>query len=155
MGVIFKEMHSYFEDLNSGEHPEYPRQVLSLAEKSLSPILEAGLPNNLSHLIVATTCPDMLAPSLGQMITEKFHSEFSNCHTIDMVQGCAGGVSAMILGSQLAAYNNSSVLIVQADAAKKATSTTSKINKIFGNGSFACLISHEQSTKGMLHNKSL
>jgi len=148
-------MHSFFEFENGKELLEQPRQVLSLAEKSLSPFLESGeLPDHLSHMIITTTCPDMLAPSLGQMISEKFHDSFSNCHTIDIVQGCAGGVTAMILGSQLAEFNKSSVLIVQADAAKKSTSKSKKINRIFGNGSFACLISHDQSERGLLHFKS-
>jgi 3-oxoacyl-[acyl-carrier-protein] synthase III len=60
----------------------------------------------------------------------------------------------MILGSQLAALGKSSVLVVQADAAKKATSKSKEINKIFGNGSFACLISHDKSERGLLHYKS-
>ncbi len=155
MGVSMRAMHSYFEFENGKELLEEPRQVLSLAEKSLKPFFDLKeLPEHLSHLIITTTCPDMLAPSLGQMISEKFHSSFSNCHTIDIVQGCAGGVTAMILGSQLAELNKSSVLIVQADAARKATSRSKKINKIFGNGSFACLISHDQSERGLLHYKS-
>jgi hypothetical protein len=38
---------------------------------------------------------------------------------IDIVQGCTGGVSALILASQLCEWNKSNVLVVAADAAKK------------------------------------
>ena len=148
-------MNAYFEYLNGSDLPEQPKQVFSLAEKSLLPTIESGLPDPISHLIAATTCPDILAPSLGQLIIERFHSTLKNCHSIDIIQGCAGGVTSMILGSQLAELNKSSVLVVQADAAKKATSKTKRINKIFGNGSFACLISYKKdSTEGLLHSKS-
>ncbi len=147
-------MNAYFEYLNGNDLPEYPKQVFSLAERSLRPLIESGLPAYVSHLIAATTCPDSLAPSLGQLIVEKFNHSLKNCHSIDIVQGCAGGVTAMILGSQLAEINKSSVLVVHADAAKKATSKTKSINKIFGNGSFASLISYNDSTKGLLHSKS-
>lgn len=147
-------MNAYFEYLNGSDLPEHPKQVFSLAEKSLRPLLESGLPDHVSHLLAATTCPDSLAPSLGQLVIEKFNHSLKNCHSIDIVQGCAGGVTAMILGSQLAEINKSSVLIVQADAAKKATSKSKGINKIFGNGSFAGLISYKDSAKGLLHSKS-
>ena len=154
MGVLIGKMNAYFEYLNSNEMPEQTKQVFSLAERSLRPLISSGLPHHVSHLIAATTCPDSLAPSLGQLIIERFNHSLENCHSIDIVQGCAGGVTAMILGSQLAELNKSSVLVVQADAAKKATSKTKRIHKIFGNGSFACLISYNNSAKGLLHSKS-
>ena len=154
MGVIIEEMHAYYEYLDGGELPEQEGQVFSLAEKSLKPVIAAGLPGNLSHLIAATTCPDSLAPSLGQLVIEKFNSPLRNCQSIDIVQGCAGGVTALILASQLAEYKRSSVLVVEADAAKKATSITRSINKIFGNGSFAGLVRYRDTSKGLLHSKS-
>ena len=154
MGVFISKTEAYFE-FNHGEMTlEKPRQVLSLAERTVKSLLSDDMTKNFSHLIVSTTCPDMLSPSLGQMLNEKFHSAFSNSHTIDVVQGCAGGVTAMILASQLAELSGSNVMIVQADAAKKATSQTKSIHKIFGNGSFACIMSHGNSTKGLLHYKS-
>jgi len=154
MGVIIEEMHAYYEFLDGGELPEQRGQVFSLAEKSLKPVMDAGHPQYLSHLIAATTCPDSLAPSLGQLIIEKFNGSLRNCHSIDIVQGCAGGVSSLILASQLAELKKSSVLVVQADAAKKATSKTRGINKIFGNGSYAALIRYQDTSKGLLHSKS-
>ncbi len=154
MGTIISNIEAYFEYNNGKELTEKPKQVLSLAEKSFasSGIIKGS--RNISHLIVATSCPDMVAPSLGQMLNEKYNSIFSNCHTIDIVQGCAGGVTAMILASQLAELNKSSVMVIQADAAKKATSKSKRINKNFGNGSFSCLISYSDNGEGMLHYKS-
>lgn len=154
MGIHISETQAYFE-FNRGKNTvESPRQVLLLAEQSLNPLLSSQTNNKFSHLIIATTCPDMLAPSLGQMLTEKFSSTFAGTHTIDVVQGCAGGVSALILGSQLATFNQSSVVVVQADAAQKATSRSSNIYKIFGNGSFACRIDYDNSPKTLLYSKS-
>ncbi|HOW32683.1 MAG TPA: 3-oxoacyl-[acyl-carrier-protein] synthase III C-terminal domain-containing protein [Bacteroidales bacterium] len=154
MGTTFDKMDGYFEFSGKGDLPERSRQVLHLTEKPLQTLINSGLPGNLSHLIVATTCPDSLAPSLGQTIIEKYSAAFSSCHSIDIVQGCAGGVTSLILGSQLAELNKSSVMVVCADAARKSTSKSSKINKIFGNGSFACLISYQDSEKGLSLSKS-
>jgi len=154
MGVVIEHMESYCEYKTATPLIEYPRQVFSLAEKAIAPLLSKKNGQNISHLIVATSCPDMLAPSLGQMLIEKFHSNFSNCHALDIVQGCAGGVTAMILGSQLAQLYKSSVVVAQADAAKKATSKSKPIHQIFGNGSFACIHRYDESAKGLLHYKS-
>ena len=153
MGAIISQMNAYFEYLDGSAMPEQPGQVFSLAEKSLKPVIVSGLPENLSHLIATTTCPDTLAPSLAQMVIEKFNHSLRNVHSIDIVQGCAGGVTAMILASQLAELNRSSVLVVEADAASKSTSKTKGINKIFGNGSFASLISYRDGPEGLLHSK--
>jgi 3-oxoacyl-[acyl-carrier-protein] synthase III len=154
MGVVFAKLNAYSEFSETADMNESPRQVLSLSEKSLRILLESSLPAKVTHMVVATTCPDSMAPSLGQTIMEKFNSQLVGCHTIDIVQGCAGGVTALILGSQLAEFNKSSVLVVGADAARKSTSRSSNINKIFGNGSFACLISYEDTEKGLAYSKS-
>jgi 3-oxoacyl-[acyl-carrier-protein] synthase III len=154
MGTFFRNISAYSEYSTTNDLPEQPRQVLQLAEKSIRSLIESGLPGNISHLIVATTCPDSIAPSLGQTINEKFSDFLSDCHTIDIVQGCAGGVTAMILGSELSELNKSTVMVVCADAARKSTSRSSRLNKTFGNGSFACLISYEDSQKGLVHKKS-
>lgn len=154
MGVVFAKLNAYSEFSETADMNESPRQVLSLSEKSLQILLESSLPAKVTHMVVATTCPDSMAPSLGQTIMEKFNSQLVGCHAIDIVQGCAGGVTALILGSQLAEFNKSSVLVVGADAARKSTSRSSNINKIFGNGSFACLISYEDTEKGLAYSKS-
>jgi 3-oxoacyl-[acyl-carrier-protein] synthase III len=154
MGTVFRNIFAYSEYSTTNDLPEQPRQVLHLAAKSIRPLIEAGLPDNISHLVVATTCPDSIAPSLGQTIVEKFSNRLSDCHTIDIVQGCAGGVTALILASELAELNKSTVMVVSADAARKSTSRSSRLNKNFGNGSFACLVSYEDSEKGLVHKKS-
>jgi len=154
MGTFFHNMDAYSEYSNKNDLPEQSRQVLHLAEKPVRSLIESGLPENLSHLIVATTCPDSIAPSLGQSIIEKFSDSLSGCHAIDIVQGCAGGVTALILGSELSEANKSTVMVVLADAARKSTSRSSRLNKTFGNGSFACLISYQDSQNGLIHSKS-
>ncbi len=154
MGVEFSQMAAWYEYSPVDKLTEYPRQVLALAEKSVAQVLAATETPQISHLITATSCPDMLAPSLGQMLTERYHSNLSQCQAIDMVQGCAGGVSAMILGSQLAELNKSSVLVIKSDAARKATSESSELHKVFGNGSFACLITYTEDNKRLIHSRS-
>jgi 3-oxoacyl-[acyl-carrier-protein] synthase III len=154
MGVFIATTEAHFEFNNGENAPEKSRQVFTLAERAVAPLFTQHALENISHLIAATTCPDMLSPSLGQMLNEKFHSKFSNSHTIDVVQGCAGGVTAMILASQLAELHKSTVIVVQADAAKKATSKSKSIHKIFGNGSFACIMRCDNSNKKLLHYKS-
>jgi len=155
MGVQITHIKGYYEFSNNGSFPEEQGQVFLLAKKVLDPIIEEGLPKDLSHILIATTCPDMLSPSLGQLIKEYYIDHFSNCLSLDIVQGCAGGVTAMIMGSQISESNKSSVLIINADAARKATSKNSSIHKIFGNGSFACLISNGTSIKRLIHYKSI
>jgi 3-oxoacyl-[acyl-carrier-protein] synthase III len=153
LGAALSTTHSYFEFGEEQAFQEHPKQVLWLAERALRPLVEAGLPEDLSHLVVATTCPDSLAPSLGQQLNELFAPAFSRCHSLDVVQGCAGGVSALILGSQLSALHNSPVMVVVADAARKAVAADSPIRQNFGNGSFACLLTGTTG-KGLLHSRS-
>jgi 3-oxoacyl-[acyl-carrier-protein] synthase III len=105
-------------------------------------------------MVVATTCPDSIAPSVGQELCNQFSPYLANTHTIDIVQGCAGGVTALLLGNKLAQNNEKAVLVVMADAAKKACHKESKNYDIFGNGSFACLLRSTDSSKRLLHSKS-
>lgn len=154
MGVRISNINAYFEGPYHRNNNDMKRQVLKLAKKVLDPIIEDGLPKDLSHILFATTCPDVLSPSLGQLIKENYIQHFSNCLSLDIVQGCAGGVTSMIIASQLCETHKSSVLVVNADAAQKATSKKSVIHKIFGNGSFSCLISYEQKIQRLIHLKS-
>lgn len=154
MGVEFDHINSYKEFGNSEKVPESPKQVLQLAEKVLLPIIENNNGTRYSHVIVATTCPDALAPSVGQTLADKYNAALGCSQIIDLVQGCAGGVSAMILASQLAEASDSSILVINTDAAQKATSTSSHIHKIFGNGAFSCVIRNSNSSKGLIHSKS-
>jgi 3-oxoacyl-[acyl-carrier-protein] synthase III len=152
MGAVIERMNSYF---SYGEELEdKPGQVFDLASRCLDGLIKQREFGPLSHLVVATTCPDKLAPSLGQMLVEKYHTLFGNCHVIDIVQGCAGGITALILGSQLASLSESCIIVIQADAAGKATSREKRIHKIFGNGAFACVIKSTGEKPGLLHYKS-
>jgi 3-oxoacyl-[acyl-carrier-protein] synthase III len=77
-----------------------------------------------------------------------------DAHVIDIVQGCAGGVTALLLASQLASIHRSKVLVVMADAARKACDKDSKNYENFGNGSFACIIEGGNYQTRLIHFKS-
>lgn len=149
MGVVIKKMFSVY-----NRDSAYDNTVTSLAQQALSPILSNGTSHHFTHLVTSTTCPDSLAPSFGQLLNEHFHPVFSQSHVYDLVQGCAGGVSALILGAQLAETHRGNVAVVLADAARQAVSEKNEMRKIFGNGAFACIMQHEDSDKGLIHYKS-
>src|SRR6476620_6830882 len=118
------------------------KTVFRLADHSLKHTLKKDA--CYSHLLAATSCPDSIAPSLGQCINQHYNDKLGSSHTIDIVQGCAGGVSALIIASQLAELNKTNVLVVAADAAQKATSPSSDVYKVFNNGVFACDVSYTE-----------
>ena len=149
MGVEFSEIHATND--RKTEQGHHAREVEQLAINALMPILNG---HRYSHLIAATSCPDSIAPSLAQCIVQRLHEYFGDACCIDLVQGCAGGVSALILGSQLAELNRSSVMVVSADAAQKATSADSAIHSIFSNGSFASVLSYTTAPKGLIKFQS-
>jgi 3-oxoacyl-[acyl-carrier-protein] synthase III len=149
MGIRITHMNSVHNRLNS-----YSDTVINLATRALSPILQNGAPKTFSHVVVATTCPDMLAPTLGQTLNQFFYPRFANCHVLDLVQGCAGGVSAMVLASQLTELTRSNVAVVLADAARQSVSDKNKIRQFFGNGAFACTIEFEEGPRKLIHQKT-
>lgn len=147
-------IHSYHEFGDGYPFADYPGQVLDLASKAIEPLLQRLPGVRPSHMVIATTCPDSIAPSLGQEVTRRFGDTLGNCHVMDLVQGCAGGVTAMILGSQMARLNKSQVLVVSADAARKATSVNSENHKIFGNGAYAWMVDGTNGGPELLSTKS-
>ncbi|MEL6557603.1 MAG: 3-oxoacyl-[acyl-carrier-protein] synthase III C-terminal domain-containing protein [Bacteroidota bacterium] len=153
MGINFNHLVSFNEFKNDAPR-ETKKQVFKLAEQVMTPVFQQSTYRQFSTFIITTTCPDSLAPSLGQALADKFNDELGSAQIIDMVQGCAGGVSSMILASQLAASKKEPVLLVNTDAAKKATSASSKIHEIFSNGSFACVVESDNGSKGLLHSRS-
>lgn len=153
MGVSFKYLKSYNE-FGLSKQLENKRQVFQLAEKVMKDVFASSGFNQFAHFLITTTCPDSLAPSLGQALADKYNKELGDAQIIDMVQGCAGGVSSMILASQLAQISQKPILLVNADAAKKATSKTSKIHSIFGNGAFACVVENNGVAGEFIHSKS-
>jgi 3-oxoacyl-[acyl-carrier-protein] synthase III len=149
MGIRISHMNSVFNRLNS-----YSDTVINLATRALSPILQNGAPKTFSHVVVATTCPDTLAPTLGQTLNQFYYPRFANCHVLDLVQGCAGGVSAMVLASQLAELTQSNVAVVLADAARQSVSENNRLRQFFGNGAFACTIEFEEGSRKLIHHKT-
>jgi 3-oxoacyl-[acyl-carrier-protein] synthase III len=132
----------------------YSDTVVSLATQALSPILMNGAPKHFGNIIVATTCPDTLAPTLGQAINQHFYPRFADSHVLDLVQGCAGGVSAMVLASQLSEFTKTNVAVVLADAARQCVSNENNLRKFFGNGAFACVVQYEEGPQRLIHHKT-
>lgn len=128
------------------------RTVFRLADHALKNTLKQD--TVYSHLLAATSCPDSIAPSLGQCINQEYNDKLGSSHTIDIVQGCAGGISALIIASQLAELNKSNVLVVAADAAQKATSPTSEVYNVFKNGVFACCVSYTEDDCRLIYHQS-
>ena len=155
MGASFNYLNSYVDPEISGNGISTNLQVFRLAEKVLCPLLDENDSKTFSHLIVATTCPDSLAPTLGQQLADKYNEELRHCHIIDMVQGCAGGVSSMIIGSELIRDENTKVLLINVDAARKATSIENDYHQIFRNGAFSAVLSYSNSKQALLHSKSI
>ncbi|HEX6845705.1 MAG TPA: 3-oxoacyl-[acyl-carrier-protein] synthase III C-terminal domain-containing protein [Chitinophagaceae bacterium] len=152
MGIRITNMFADYGDAALNGNSTGGKAVFHLAEHALSNTLDKTIPY--SHLLAATSCPDAIAPSLGQCINQRYNSNLGVSHTIDMVQGCAGGVSALILASQLAELNKSNVLVVTADAAQKATSPSSAVFEVFKNGVFACCVAYSEDDGRLLHHQS-
>src|SRR4029078_1158818 len=119
MGICITDMFSAYGNGTLGDDSAAGKNsVFHLADQALKHVVDKEL--NYSHLLAATSCPDAIAPSLGQCINQQYNSQLSGPTIIDIIQGCTGGVSALILASQLSEYNKSNVLVVASDAAQKA-----------------------------------
>jgi len=145
-------MYSSYGILALNENELQKNSVLHLANRAVNALVKEGC--QFSHLLAATSCPDAIAPSLGQCLNHEFSETFFKTHTIDIVQGCSGGVSALILASQLSEYNKSNVLVVAADAAQKATSKTSDVYQVFNNGVYACCVNYFDGAERLIHYES-
>lgn len=152
MGICLTNMFSAYVNVALDDGDEERNTVFHLADKATKYVIDKEI--QYSHLLAATSCPDAMAPSLGQCINQQYNSLLSSSHTIDIIQGCTGGVSALILASQLSEYNKSNVLMVAADAAQKSTSSTSEVYKVFKNGVFACCVSFVDTDKKLIHHQS-
>lgn len=149
MGVLITHMNSVFNRANS-----YSDTVVSLATQAITPILQNGAPKHFSHVVVATTCPDTLAPTLGQSLNHVFYPRFANSHVLDLVQGCAGGLSAMVLATQLCEFTKGNVAVVLADAARQSVSDQNNLRQYFGNGAFSCVIQYTDGTQRLIHHRT-
>jgi len=152
MGIYINSMFSSFGHVIPKDLNFQHGTVTELAAYCLKEILPEQ--NGFSHLLAATSCPDSIAPSLGQSLNQAFHPFFATVLTIDLVQGCAGGVAALVLASQLAEANKSSILVVTSDAARKATSPSSPVYDVFENGVFACCVSYVDGKQSLVHHQS-
>ena len=150
--MSFHHMHHYT-DFGQKALLETTQQVFQLAKSVVEKTLE-NYTGSISDLVVASTCPDSLAPSLGQKLQETFPNKLKSSSLSELVQGCAGGVSALILGSRLSLSSSGDVLVVQADAARKATSSSSELHAIFGNGAFSCIVPKNTRHATLLHHAS-
>jgi 3-oxoacyl-[acyl-carrier-protein] synthase III len=149
MGIHITHMNSVFNRSDG-----YADTVVNLAVQALQPILHNGMPKPFNNMVVATTCPDTLAPTLGQTINRHFYPQFENCHVMDIVQGCAGGVSALIIASQLSEFTKSHAILVLADAARQSVSEKNILRPFLGNGAFACVVQYEESNRRLIHHKT-
>ena len=153
MGICITDMFSSQGNMETGDDLNRKNTVFRLASEALIHVMNKEL--KYSNLLAATSCPDAIAPSLGQCINQQYNSVLSNADTIDIVQGCTGGVTALILASQLSEHNESNVLIVTADAAQKATSPKSEVYKVFRNGVFACRVSFVNDHRKLIHHQTI
>jgi len=152
MGICLTDMFSYCENIGTGDVLNGKNAVFQLATKALIHVINEEL--KYANVLAATSCPDSIAPSLGQRIIQEYNSFLSKADTIDIVQGCTGGVTALILASQLSEHNKSNVLVVTADAAQKATSPTSEVHKVFNNGVFACCVCFVNDHRKLIHHQT-
>ena len=152
MGICINNMFSSHGNNETGDKCNGKNTVFHLASEALMHVMDKQL--NYTNLLAATSCPDAIAPSLGQCINQHYNSFLSNTDTIDIVQGCTGGVSALILASQLSEHNKSNTLVVTSDAAQKATSPKSEVYKVFRNGVFACCVSFVDDQRKMIHHQT-
>jgi|KBSSwiStaDraftv2_1062776.scaffolds.fasta_scaffold185382_2 3-oxoacyl-[acyl-carrier-protein] synthase III len=152
MGVRIATMFSDYGEsaLNGNSFKE--NAVFHLADHALKHMLNKH--THYSHLVITTSCPDSIAPSLGQCIIQHYHDEFGSSQTIDIVQGCAGGVSALILASQLSELDKGNVLVVAADAAQKAASPASEVFEVFQNGVFTCCVSYVDDHSRLVYHRT-
>ena len=153
MGICITDMFSFHENAGTDNDCSGKNTVFKLASEALRHVMDEHL--KYGNLLAATSCPDAIAPSLGQCINQHYNSFLSNTNTIDIVQGCTGGVTALILASQLSEHNKSNVLVVTSDAAQKATSPSSEVYKVFKNGVFACRVSFVDDHRKMIHHQTV
>lgn len=152
MGIRITDMFSSHGNNGTRDDCNGTNTVFNLASEALKHVMDKQM--KYTNLLAATSCPDAIAPSLGQCINHQYHSFLSNADTIDIVQGCTGGVSALILASQLSEHNKSNTLVVTADAAQKATSPNSEMYKVFRNGVFACCVSFVDDHRKLIHHQT-
>lgn len=144
MGVRFIDIETY---VRSDSSPPIVNLV-DLALKSCEPLIHRNRDKKFSHIICATSGPDKLAPSFSQELRRSLG--LREGQGLDLIQGCAGGCSALLLGSRLAASAKSSVLVVAADLPLRAINPNHQIYKSFADGAFSTIISFDENSERRL-----
>lgn len=148
MGTKITNIKSTFNFID--EKPKNFNSVSRMAIEVLSETLEQYDTQKIKILIAITSCPDKVAPSLGQTILDHFKELSRDIQIIDLVQGCSGGANGLILASQLCAAYNSEVLVVASDAALNGVDNSSPLSKVLSNGAFSCIVVPAESDAGLL-----
>lgn len=121
-----------------------PPECFAMGEALWRHVLDArqrrGASTAFGRIIVATSAPDRLSPSLAQMLQARFPELLSKVPALDLVQGCAGSVSGLCLAAEWADAFKKPVLFLAVDAASRATSPWAELNAGFGDGAFACVV---------------
>lgn len=127
---------------------EYTSDMCVKAARNLSDNYNKDL-TDVDFIIVATTTPDQLIPSVASQVQSRLKIE--NTGTIDIASACAGFVNGIILAKGLIAANtHKKVLVIGADTLSKKIDMEDRTTCIlFGDGAGAVLV--EASTENHLY----
>lgn len=128
-------------------HLPINEELIQLAETASRNALEASglLPHDLDGIIVATSTPDFINPSMASMLHGRLEAN-TNCASFDIQAVCAGFVYALgTVTSLIASGAGKNFLIVGADQFSKITDFNDRNCVFFGDAAGAMII---QSTSG-------
>lgn len=96
--------------------------------------------SNVDYIIVATTTPDQLIPSVASQVQSRL--KIKNAGTVDIASACAGFVNGIILAKGLIAANtHKKVLVIGADTLSKKLDMSDRTTCVlFGDGAGAVLV---------------
>jgi 3-oxoacyl-[acyl-carrier-protein] synthase-3 len=130
------------------EH-EHAFDLIAGAVGNMADRYEVGL-KDVDYVIVATSTPDTVFPSMAARIQARFGIE--GCGAIDLQAACAGFTAALQLGNSLllsGIYRK--ILIVGADALTKVTDYTDRTTCIlFGDGAGAVMLEIAEGGEGSM-----
>jgi 3-oxoacyl-[acyl-carrier-protein] synthase-3 len=123
------------------------------AKAALSAIANANIkPDDIDLIIVATTTPDMHAPSTACFIQEKIGA--FNAGAFDVAAVCTGFLYAISLATDcLASGNYNHILVVGADTFSTITDWERRDAVFFGDGAGAIILSRTDADTGFVISK--
>lgn len=129
------------------EHESTSSMAVAASQEALA---VAGIsPKDLDLIIVATSSPDYLVPSVASQVQDKLGAE---CGAFSLVAGCSGWVYAMTTASQFitgGAYNR--VLVVGVEIISFAMDFTDRTTAVlFGDAAAATVVEASEEPSGML-----